>query len=227
MIIINLECRHALYANVGSNTLGTMENFQFDILEELLLRYGATETDLSRFTDEKLKVSPTDLVKTRHVRDALSDLETRGLITWKVDKRTSKNGEPPTFHWDNPQYKVDFGKNINGEDQSFGNNRVEGRLTATGLDYAISIVRGKQIHESTLSTNKYMTWFTGAVLFATFVTLGLQAYDFFKPDPEIRWDKLIESQKVLVDSIGTDLKKINSNIEKLTQDSAKQKVKPK
>ena len=100
-------------------------------------------------------------------------------------------------------------------------------MTATGLDYAISIVRGKQIHESTLSTNKYMTWFTGAVLFATFVTLGLQAYDFFKPNPEIKWDKLIDSQKVLVDSIGTDLKKINSNIEKLAQDSAKQKVKPK
>jgi len=202
-----------------------MENFQFDILEELFLRYGATETDLSRFTEDKLKVANNDLVKTRHVRSALVDLEARGLITWKVDKRTSKNGEPATYHWDNPQYKVDFGETANGDNQTFGNNRVEARLTPTGLDYAISIVRGKQIHESTLSTNKFMIWFTGAITFATVVTLGLQTCDFLKPDPEIKWDKLIESQKVLGDSIDADLKRIDSTIEKLTKDSSDQKVK--
>jgi hypothetical protein len=150
------------------------QNWPYAILEEILENYGESETDISRFLKDEIKIPGNDIVRALKVKDLLNQFESNGILSWKVCQRAKL--PDGTFNWDwgnKEYYKENFGVSQTG---GLDINRVEARLTLEGLEYATKIVDGIALRRSTIDTNFWMKFFTGIVAIATGATFIVQGY---------------------------------------------------
>ena len=171
-----------------------MKNWPHLVIEELLENYAEGPSDLSRFSDEKLITEADEITKAQKLRCYLETFEKMGYLTWQVGKR-DKPDIPYTFL---DEYKNNFSKDIHGIIETVKNNRVEGHLTIPGFDYAISIRRSKESHESNLRANKSVTNFNRYTKWISFFALIISVIAIVKKEKAA---KVVIPEKLKIDQL--------------------------
>jgi len=120
-----------------------MKYLPHQILKFLSDNYSDNTIELNDFLADKLLIYNGDTFKAKKLKIFLNELEVKEYIVWEVQRRL------PGFDFDtpDPEFKKYLGEKDNrGVEQSMLNNKVFSKLTATGIDYVLSMDRLRQQH---------------------------------------------------------------------------------
>jgi len=148
-----------------------MRNLYYELFQYLHDHYDINSgPSLDNFAKTRVRENQK-LIDIRDIKNMLNDLEKRGIVIWKADKKTTNQDGDTSYHWlDIPRYKNDLGKDDN---HTFENTRVEVHLTPNvGLEYVANILN----REATLMTNKSMKTLTVVLVVIGAITIFLQVW---------------------------------------------------
>ncbi len=157
-----------------------INNWPYAIIEELLDKYGESESGLSRFLIETVGIPKHDLVRVKKIKAILENLKNEGILTWKA-AQWEKLGDTENWDWSNKDFFMALLGNE--EREKIGNlerTRVEAQLTLKGLDYATKLIQANKQYESVIKTNKFSRRNYIITPTLAFLTLCITAFNLYK-----------------------------------------------